>query len=261
MILLSRLIKAVPSLADNNVNEKKIISIKVFKPEKQEDDFEPTPINHSEQAQSIIAEAEMEAESIISLARHEAELIRQQLEQDVQSFEIEKENIAAAAHESGYASGYEEGREKGYLEYLEIIESARAVVDSAKNDYRMHVESSDREILEIGLKVAQKILGKTIQENKEEFLPIVKRALKEARDNQEIQLHVHPSHYDYLLSNKEELKILFPREIDLFIYPDDELGESSCIIESVNGRIDASIDSQLEEIKRKLVEMLEGEQE
>ena len=261
MILLSRLIKGVPLLDNQSIQDKKVISIKVFKQDVIDDELVPTPILFDEKAQSIIANAQREAEEIILGARQEAELIRQQLDEQIQTFEMDKQRIAAEAHESGFAAGLEEGREKGYMQYHEVIQSARAVVDSAKKDYRTHVESSEREILEIGIKVAQKILGKTMEENEEDFLNIVRRALKEARENQEVQLHVHPIHYDFLLTNKEELKMLFPKEVDLFIYPDDELAESSCIIESINGRIDASIDSQLEEIKRKLIEMLEGEQE
>jgi flagellar assembly protein FliH len=52
---------------------------------------------------------------------------------------------------------------------------------------------------------------------------------------------------------------IFPKDTELYIFPDDELEESSCIIESENGRMDASVDSQLQEIKVKLTELLEGE--
>ncbi|MBY0120696.1 flagellar assembly protein FliH [Bacillus sp. S/N-304-OC-R1] len=259
MILLSRLIKGVSPLVNQVPNDKKVISIKLFKPDLKDDEITPNPINMDELTQSIIENAQREAEEILRSARHEAEQIREKLDENIQDFELEKVRITESAKESGFAAGFEEGREKGYLEYHDVIQLARSVVDSAKADYRSHVESSDREILEIGIKVAGKILGKTIEENGEEFLTLVKRALKEARENQEVQLHVNPIHFDLLLANKEELKMLFPREVDLFIYPDDELVESSCVIESVNGRIDASIDSQLEEIKRKLIEMLEGE--
>lgn len=261
MILLSRLIKGVPPLVNQVSNDKKVISIKVFKPELIEDDFEPSPIRIDEHAQSIIANAEKTAEEIIMGARQEAEVFRQHLDKERQAFELEKERMAAEAHESGFASGYEEGQQKGYLEYHNVIQSAQSIVNSAKIDYREHVESSEREILEIGIKVAQKILGKTIEKNEEEFLSIVKGALKEARENQEVQLHVNPAHFEFILANKADLKMLFPKEVDIFVYPDDQLTESSCVIESVNGRIDASIDSQLEEIKRKLIELLEGEQE
>ena len=41
------------------------------------------------------------------------------------------------------------------------------------------------------------------------------------------------------------------------MYPNGELDEHACYIESENGRIDASIDSQLQEIKRKLMDILE----
>ncbi|KAB2337508.1 flagellar assembly protein FliH [Cytobacillus depressus] len=261
MISLSRLIKGLTFSDGQLQSDKKIISIKVFKPFTEEDEIESPAINLDVQAEEIIENARLEADALINNARQEAELLRQQLEEKLQSFEAEKEQITLHAKEAGYNAGLEDGRQNGYLEYHEIIQSAQAIVESAKKDYRTHVESSEKEILEIGMKVAQKIIGKMIIDNEEDFLSIVKRALKEAREHEEIQLHIHPLHYDFLLANKYELKTLFPKEVDLFIYPDDELTESSCIIESVNGRIDASVDSQLDEVKQKLNELLEGEQQ
>ncbi|MBS4189229.1 flagellar assembly protein FliH [Bacillus sp. FJAT-49705] len=260
MILLSRLIKWTPNISDPVQVEKRVISIKILEQFKQEPDDEATvPLILEEHTKNILEQAQHEAEAILNKARLGADEVRQQLDEKRQSFEIEMAALTEQAKASGFASGLEEGRKEGYSECSQLIQSAKAVIDSAKKDYLSHVESSEKAILEIGLKVAQKILGKTIDDNEEEFLFIVKRALKEARENQEIQLHVHPNHYEFLLLNKEELIMLFPREVDMFIYPDDDLTESSCIIESANGRIDASIDSQLEEVKRKLIEMLEGE--
>ena len=42
------------------------------------------------------------------------------------------------------------------------------------------------------------------------------------------------------------------------IYPDPDLLQGSCLIESTYGRIDASIDIQLMEIKKALTQCLEG---
>ncbi|WP_102271460.1 flagellar assembly protein FliH [Cytobacillus massiliigabonensis] len=258
MILLSRLIKG-NGWAPSVQNEKKVISIKVLEPLNLKEEPEFTPIDTEKQIRMMLNEAEKQAESIIVNAQFEADSLREQLEEERQAFEMEKAEIAELARNSGFTQGIEEGRQSGYDEFHEVIQSAQAVVDSAKRDYRMHVDSSERTILELGLKVASKILGKTLQENEEEFLSIVRRALKEARDNKEVQLHVHPVHYDFLLANKEEIMALFPKDIDFYIYPDDDLFETSCLIESENGRIDASIDSQLEEIKQKLIDLLEGE--
>ena len=66
-------------------------------------------------------------------------------------------------------------------------------------------------------------------------------------------------HYEELLSKKEELMTIFSNVVNLFIYPDSDLSEDSCLIESSSGRIDASIDTQLSEIKVKLTELLESE--
>ncbi|MFO1445906.1 flagellar assembly protein FliH [Bacillus sp. Bva_UNVM-123] len=256
MISLSKVIKS--QWAESSLNEKKIISIKVFEHLKDEI-IEVEPVENEIDIENVLREAELQAETIISKARQEAASLQQQLDEQRQAFQFEKEAIAEQAREEGYSAGFHEGQQKGYFEYQEIIQSAKQVVYSSKLDYEKHIESSEREILKLGLIVAEKILGKKLADHNEEFLSIVKRALKEARDYQEVQLHVHPVHYDLLLANKDELVMLFPKEVRFYIYPNDELNESSCFIESENGRIDASIDSQLEEIKRKLFELLEGE--
>lgn len=257
MISLSRVIKS--QWAEQIQTEKKVIAIKIFEQPNEIVNDEMVAVTPELDVQAAMLEAQLKAEEIIEQAKQEASFFQQQMEEERQAFAIEKEKMAEQAREEGFSSGIVEGRNSGYNEYREIIESAKRVVDSAKLDYRVHIESSEREILDIGLKVAKKILGMKIMENEADFLSIVKRALKEARDNEEVQLHVHPSHYDFLLANKEELIMLFPKEVNFYIYPNDELQESGCFIESENGRIDASVDSQLEEIKRKLIELLEGE--
>lgn len=257
MILLSRLIKS--QWATPIQDKEKVISIKIFEKVSQEIENETTQLDIHNHHEEVLKEAQVQANEIIKNAKNEADFFQQQIEEQRLAFEYEKERIAEQARETGYTAGLEEGHEKGYLEYREIIQLAKEVVESSKKDYRSHVESAEKTILELGLKVAGKIIGQSLDESDEAFISIVKRAIKEARENQEVQLHVHPSHYDLLLANKEELIMLFPKDVDFYIYPDDELSESSCIIESANGRIDASIDSQLEEIQRKLIEMLEGE--
>ena len=81
---------------------------------------------------------------------------------------------------------------------------------------------------------------------------LVKRALKEAKDSHDVQLHVNPNYYEYLLSQKEELLAVFLHETNLFIFPDEELPENRCVIESALVGLDASVDTQLSEIKQKL---------
>ncbi|KAF0820370.1 MULTISPECIES: flagellar assembly protein FliH [unclassified Cytobacillus] len=256
---MSRLIKSYSPAVP--IEEKKVISIRHLHSHlnHNEEEVEQCSVRPYEEVQAMLNKAHEEAEWIVNTARIDSENLARQMEEQRGVLEQEKQKVFEEARTHGFAAGAEEGRQSALTEYTDLIQMAREVVDSAKHDYQQHIESSERTILDLGLKVAGKILGEVLEQDSDQFLSIVKRALKEAREYTEIQLHVHPVHYDLVLSHKEELIRVFPKETDLYIYPDEELSNTSCVIESANGRIEASVDSQLEEIKSKLFEMLESE--
>ncbi|PLR97276.1 flagellar assembly protein FliH [Bacillus sp. T33-2] len=256
MISLSRLFKSQSAYPEQA--EKRVISIRMFE-QSGEPDEPPVFVHTENEKREILEQAARNAEKMVSEAVREAEQIRLNIQEEKQAWEQEKSRLASEAEGRGFEKGVLEGRKQGYSEYQATIQQAREVVESAKKDYHDHIEASEKTILQLGLKVAERILGKRIKEHGEDFLSLVKRALKDAREYRDIQLHVHPVHYGFLLSQKEELSAVFPKETDFYIFPDDDLSEGDCIIESINGRIDASVDSQLQEIKEKLLEMLESE--
>lgn len=255
MISLSRLIKS--QWATPKTEDKKVISIRVI--ETLTPDIDEHELKEEIDPKQVLEEARSEAETIISNAKHQADQIRNEIEQERIDWEQQKIEIAEAARKEGYSLGLEEGRQQGYNECAELINFSKGVVDSSKRDYQSKIESADKTILHLGLKVAEKIIGLKLENDEEIFLAIVKRTLKEAREYREVRLHVHPHYYDYILTQKEELLAIFPIETDLYIYPDEEIAEDGCVIESANGRIDASVDSQLQELKQKLLELLESE--
>ncbi len=257
MILLSRLIKSGWTIPDKSEN--RVISIKTFKVHQEESGEPYTSIDAMKEREQIIEKAVTEADSIVAEANAYKESIEIQLQQEKLNWEQEKVLLTNQAQESGFEAGFHEGRNQGYNETQSLIDEAKQIIDKSKEDYFKKIESAEETILNLGLKVAERILGTQLKENEEVFLSIAKRALKEAREYREIQLHIHPRYYDFLIEQKDDLIRIFPKETELYIYPDSDLSEQSCIIESANGRIDASVDVQLEEIKAKLFEMLESE--
>ncbi|MGD6854621.1 flagellar assembly protein FliH [Bacillus infantis] len=254
MISLSRLIKS--HWAQPSEQQKKVISIKLLNQDLPAAELqEEAPFNQ----QLLIDEARREAESIIQQANEEARQLMEHIEQERVRFEQEKEEARESARLDGFQAGLAEGRQSGFMEFSETIGFAKEIVESSKADYQNTIESSEGTILDIGIKVAERILSSVLEEDSSRFLPVVKRALKESREYREVQLHVHPGRYSFLLEHKDELLAIYPRETNLYIYPDEELEECSCVIESPGGRINAGVDSQLEEMKRKLIELLESE--
>ncbi|WLR53200.1 flagellar assembly protein FliH [Bacillus tianshenii] len=225
----------------------------------------------NEEAQPESRDVQLEADQIIQQAHEEAQMIRQeaeqysqemlqQVEQERLNWETEKQQLIEQAKQEGYAAGYDQGTQDGYQQYAAIIEEARQVVGAAKLDYEKHLEDSEYTILHLGITAAEKILATKLEEDPDYYMHLVRRAIREVKEHENIQIQVHPTKYELLLTHKDELLALFTRPTsELYIYPNDEMQEFQCLIESSFGRIDASIDSQLNEIKLKLLQVLEEE--
>lgn len=257
MILLSRIIKSFRT-KEQPENE---VSIKI-RP------FPTIELNEEEQELEIddalihqqMEQAKTEANAIVSEARNQAQAILDEIQQARNQWEFEEKPMyIEQAQKEGYQQGKEDGIQQGYSEMAEILAHAKEIVALSKQDYEKRIEAAEPVILELAIKAAEKIIGLKLDETTDAFLSIVKRTIKQARDHREVQLHVHPTRYAFILSQKEELDAIFPKNTDFYIYPDEDLSENSCIIESENGRIDASVDSQLHELRTKLMEFMEGE--
>lgn len=254
---MSRLFKAINDIPDK---DQKIIKIKTFENIETISEIETNSVQNEAQIQQLLHNANAEAEQILQNAREEVKQLELQMQEQRESLQQEKQAIFEQAHTEGYAAGLEEGRQQGYKEFAEHLTLAKHTVELSKKDYGTYVDQAERTVLQIGIKVAGKIVNQTLAENAEHYFSFVKRALKEAREQTDVQLHVHPVQYEFLLEHKDELVAVFPKETKLYIFPNEELSETSCVIESDSGRIDASIDSQLKEIKDKLFEKMESEQ-
>ena len=259
MISLSRVIKAEWI---ETGERKRTISIKQLAPQHDLAANVNPEMDVSMQAELELAiqKAREEAFRIVETARQQAEAIRLRISQERNDWEeVERKRLEEEARQAGYRDGLAMGEEKGMEEARSHIVQARQVLGLAKDDSLTYLADAERTILGLALEVAKKIIKKELDQDKEQFLEVVKTAIKEAREAKEVRLSINPGCYELLLSHKEELQAVFPNDARLYILPDEELGEGACMIESSAGRVDASVDSQLSEIKRKLFEILEGE--
>lgn len=270
MILLSRVIKS--PYTQTTEGPKRVITLKPLTADLSffdESSFQVEAVDKKislkdveSQAESIIRDAEKEAIAILKEAESQLQEMMHQVEVEKQNWENEKEHWIDLAKQEGYENGFVLGKQDGFNEYKSLIDLARETVALSKKDYLTNVEQSEITILHLGLKAAEKIMAFTLDVNPEAFLNVVKNVIKEVKDHQDVQIHVHPLYYDLLVSQKEEIKAFFSNPTtELYIYPDDELNQTNCIIESSFGRIDASIDTQLQEMKAKLLQILEGDSE
>jgi flagellar assembly protein FliH len=254
MILLSKILKS--EWGYRQKRSARVINIK---------EVSPTVLNgasatdHDLDSGQMLLAARQEADKIMENAENEAKKLKEQLEQEKLSWKQEKESLIEQAYHEGYERGIEQGRQDGYQEYKTLLQSAKNVVEQSKIEAQKNVIQSEKVILELAMKTAEKILGTVLEKDEGLFLSLVKRSFKEIKDSREVELHIHPSRYEFLLSQKEELEAMFPAVVELYLYPDEDLSLNDCIIETIHGRLDASVDSQLFKIRQALMDMFEGD--
>lgn len=66
---------------------------------------------------------------------------------------------------------------------------------------------------------------------------------------------MHPNNYKLVTQQKKELDLFVDRDIKVSVYINETLTENSCLIEHQFGQLDASIDTQLHEIRKVLQEI------
>lgn len=258
MISLSRVIKS--SFATTNLDEKRVIGIQNLKLSRDNHENNEADFNNLHlEAEAIIQEAERKAEQILLSAQSDLDNTLIEIENKRMQWDTERQHLQTLAKEEGFTIGLQEGRKEGLEQYKNHIAEARDIINLSQKEYHSLIDYSEETILKIGIKVAEKILSKQLDEKAEDFLLIVRKAIKEVSEYSQIQIYVHPRYFELLLNQKEELKNLYNKDTDISIFPNEDLPETGCMIESSFGRIDASVDSQLIEIKNKLLSLLAGD--
>ncbi|WP_179298818.1 flagellar assembly protein FliH [Evansella halocellulosilytica] len=213
---------------------------------------------HYKEPEKLLIEAQQHAGALLNEAYDEIAAKRMELEQYEKNVLNEAEKKFTEAEKSGRKQGYEAGVLEGRQSYDELIKKAENAVRKAQEDYFLKVEKAESDLLDLALKVAEKIIGESIVKDHNAWIHLVKEAVKEVREQEEVKIYVPVSAYELTLQHEQEIKEIALHTRHLYIYPDSSLLKHSCIIETPFGKVNASIDSQLEEMKKALHEMLKA---
>ena len=203
-----------------------------------------------------------EAHTTIALEKEMLENLRQTASDDITSMQNvwkeEKVQLQQEAYDEGFQIGFEEGRDKAVSEMKSSIQLANEATKKSYENAAKYLVSQERVILELGLRTAERIIGTTIEGDEEVFLSVVRRALKEAREMKEIKLYVSTDYFNLVSNNRAELASIFPPDIPFLIFVNEDFESTECYIETNHGRIVVSIDEQLNELRKQLIEIMES---
>lgn len=265
MTSLSRIIRKTEAKQTND-KEIKIQPFQFFQPHSMNDleQIEKVPeITHEEilaERDQLLAEArqqlEMEKQQFEQSIQHEMQMI----EQSKQMWEEEKLTLQQQAYEEGFAQGYEEGVQKANADMQQTLQAANEIMTNAQVNAQKYIDSQEAVILELSMTSAERIVNMVLDREEETFVSIVKRALKEAREMKEIKIYVSPEYYGIVSKNRDELAEMFPPDVPFLIFVNEDLAEAESYIETSHGRIVVSVDTQLNELRLKLREILDSKE-
>lgn len=257
MILLSKLIKSDyakhPTLGEKTI-KLRTVERAIKSPANKDSELKDQSQSEVQYKEQICA-IQIEKEDLEqSKKEFQAEVDKWHSERETEKKRMEEE--AELTFNQSAEQGYQDGLEQGKQEYSSLIDRAKETVDQSKVDYHNKIAESSPVMLDLAFTIARKVIGDTFKTDDSAWLILVKEAVTEIREQEEVKIYIHPSWYETTLQQKKELQGIALHTRELLIFPDDSLTENDCLIETPYGQIDASVDSQLRELKRVLVEKL-----
>jgi flagellar assembly protein FliH len=156
------------------------------------------------------------------------------------------------AHHAGLREGEASGRSRATAELQPVLERlARSITDLAALRPRLRREA-EADLLRLALAIARRILRRELAIDPDAIHGLVLGALEKLQGQEICKIRVHPSHTPLL---GEALKQSRPgAQVEIIADPSTEPG--AVLFETERGSLDASTESQLQEIERGLADRL-----
>lgn len=238
-------------------HKSRVIAIKPLNIVQTEDILEDSESTKpTEDIQAVQTELDKAYEELKQVHQQKNTLIektKQDIRDAKEQWENEKKVLIEEAKAKGYSDGFEQGRQESLKDYQAMLTEANAMTSLATQDYHQQLHQAEQDILSLAVHISKKILHQELSEHPESFLSLVSQAIKEVKEQPMISLYLHPNEYQMVIQQKSELNQVLGEQAGLAIYIDYKLNPGSCMIEHLSGQIDASIDTQLHEIKAHLL--------
>ena len=161
---------------------------------------------------------------------------------------------------------YSEGMEKANSDAHGMLEDARAeaekiisesmqIKNNIANDYKKAMESMEKEIVELALEVAQKVVAKEIEKS-DYILKIVAEAIDNSASKKDTVLKVSEEDYEFIIKNKEKILLNVEGFGEVEIIKESSLHKGSCIVETKFGIIDGSLKTRMSQIEKEVQRVL-----
>jgi flagellar assembly protein FliH len=161
------------------------------------------------------------------------------------------DEIRAAATRDGAAAGREEAMKETLPSLIALADAGQSLIVFEEQ----LIARCTPQIVALALEIAEKVIGKAVQADAEIVARVLERAKQETLDAKRIRVWLHPDDHRVLAEMRPDLvKIGNDGGRTIEIAAAENVARGGCRIETESGLVDATIPTQLDEIRRQLLD-------
>lgn len=170
----------------------------------------------------------------------------------------ELESAAAArvdeARRAAFVQGEASGKEQAGKQLAPVIEKlARSIEELAGLRARLR-KTAEEDVVKLSLAIARRILRRELTVDPDALLGLVKAAVEKIDVRETSSVRLHPHDAEHLRGSLDRIGL----PVAVKVLADPALERGAVLFETSRGQMDASVDTQLEEIGRGFSDLLEG---
>jgi flagellar assembly protein FliH len=174
------------------------------------------------------------------------DLLKSEYEKRVQN--AEKDSFAR-----GISEGIRTGAEQVRKESIKSIEALQIQLKEVATLRKSILENAENDILALSVSIAEKILQQEVASNRDTVQNILKAAMKNILDRDNIKVRLHPQDFHYMMDKKEDFLQGFDGIKNIVFEEDVGISQGGAVIETQFGEVDARIDRQFAEVRNMLM--------
>ena len=214
--------------------------------------LEPDAEVASQQNASIQEQEQLKQE--IEEARNELAGLQAQIEQEKEQAQLEIDQMKAKAFEEANEQGYQEGYRKGLDSVQELQKQCEDERLQQEQEYQKKLEEMEPLMVDTLCDVYSHIFKVEAKEHKELVLKLLQDTVLKVDGTGSIIVHVAKEDYAYVQEQKGALlEEAGMQSGSVEIVSDAALARAQCMIETEGGVYDCSLDTELAELKRRLM--------
>lgn len=190
----------------------------------------------------------------IDIAKSELDRLQQEASYILDDANETAERLKEQAYENGSKEGYQDGYARGMAEAEEIKQQAMDYCKQLEEDYQAKMEEIEPQMMDLVTDIYERIFKVELDSYSGIIFNILTNTINDSGAAKNIVIHISKECYPDIVSRKEALLAetgLLEDNVDFI--QDATLAPSGCMIETENGVFDCSLETELKELKKKLM--------